>query len=70
MGDSRPLTSIEIKRGNALMETTTTMTDNVAEYIIESIDCLYSASYQCVVFNDQYAGVLATKDVELLGECE
>ena len=44
--------------------------DNAAEYIIDSIDCLYSGSYQCVVSNDQYADELAAKDVALLGDCE
>ena len=67
-GDSRPLSSIEIRRGNALMETT--MKDNAAEYIIDSVDCLYSGIYRCFVRNDNHTAEPATEDVTLVAHCE
>ena len=67
-GDSRPLNSTEIWRGNAKMDTT--MKGNAAEYIIDSVDCLYSGIYRCVVINKEYAAEPATEDVMFVAHCE
>ena len=69
VGDSRPLDSIEIRRGNAVMETPP-IEGNTAEYTIDSVDCLYSGSYECVVINGAYPDNTATQTVALVAHCE
>ena len=67
-GDSRPLNSIEIWRGNAKMEST--MDGNATQYIIDSVNCLYSGTYRCIVVNKEYAAEPAVEDVMLVAHCE
>ena len=70
IGDSRPLTSIELlKDGVEVVKETAT---NTALYTVKSVDCSDSGIYRCVVHNNEYEDedASAIKEEALQAQCK